>query len=65
MTPTEFIDMCKQLRALGAVTVAHGDMVAKFSPVSAAFVQQRQPPDEKPMTPEQAREAMRRRELGV
>lgn len=58
--------MCKQLRALGAVKVAHGDFSAEFVPVTAAFVQERQPePDEKPLTPEQAREAQRRRELGL
>jgi hypothetical protein len=63
--------MCKELRALGAVMVADGDMVAKFSPVTAALVHQQgvsgvpMTDKDKPMTPEQAREAMRRRELGL
>lgn len=67
MSHAEFIDLCKQLRALGAVKVAHEGFSAEFVPVTAALVtqsQQRQP-EPRMLTPEQAKEEERRRELGL
>jgi hypothetical protein len=66
VTHDEFVDLCTKLRALGANKVGWGEFSAEFTPASGSFrVGGQQPSDPPQLTPEQAKEAQRRRELGV
>lgn len=66
MTPTEFVELCSQLRAMGATRVATADFDAHFA--GAAVVQPK--PEaaavrELPWTPEASRAAMLKAVLDV
>ena len=49
--PTAFLDLCRQLREMGAVEVTAGDLSAKFVPPQVVL------PAPKPQTPEEQRRA--------
>lgn len=62
-----FLELCTQLRLLGAVKVQAGDLSAEFSPSVRVSQQTAAAPpekDEKPMSAEEARELAYARELG-
>lgn len=60
----DFVDLCAQLRLLGATEVSCGDMSAKFEGrVSVAKPTEHQEP-QRPLTPEQAKELAYAQELG-
>jgi hypothetical protein len=61
VTGTEFVDLCLQLRALGATEVTAGELHAKFAG-HAKLVQPPKP--EEQLTPELAAERDRLIELG-
>ena len=70
MTSSEFVELCAQLRSLGATKVGSGDFSAEFTPVSGSAVVPvvaggRQRQEERAVTPEEANEARRKRELGT
>lgn len=68
MMSSDFVEMCRELRALGAVKVSadnSGTFSVEFVPVTATLVRDRDPPPKEVLTPEQAKEAERRRELGL
>ncbi|HEX6239968.1 MAG TPA: hypothetical protein VFZ61_03705 [Polyangiales bacterium] len=71
MTPAEFVDLCTQLRLLGATEVEVQPLAPQgghgFHVKFAGVARPAQPEPDKPavqLTPAQAREAQRQRELG-
>jgi hypothetical protein len=64
VTPLEFVDFCAQLRLLGATEITAGELSAKFAGHARLAPPEPEKPEGPPLTPEQAREAQRQRELG-